>query len=205
MRSLKAARKIICTMRSNLPVSFHVSDRTDWHSPHRTGGRSDQIQARDPYRGRQWVFRSTSLPAFPRQIFHQRSSTRRTYASHLFPRASVPTRLFTCSLAIFPNFLLMSWPKSVVNGIMGTYTDPWRDILQRNWLPCCSEYEGLFSSEIKQRNATWSIWKDGWAITTLMHTRSFELRVVVRGVKVSTRCNAVWTLLSPRFEFIVHS
>jgi len=23
------------------------------------------------------------------------------------------------------------------------------------------EYEGLFSSEIKQRNATWSIWKDG--------------------------------------------
>jgi len=46
------------------------------------------------------------------------------------------------------------------------------------------EYEGLLSSEIKQKNPNWSIWKDGYEATSCIGIQSSHIFTVAPGAKV---------------------
>jgi hypothetical protein len=53
----------------------------------------------------------------------------------------------------------MLLPKSVVNGTMGTLSLGEMIAIMTHY--CCSDYEGLLTAEIREKDDKWDIWRDG--------------------------------------------
>jgi len=136
----------------------YIIDWTNWHSPHRPRRRTNHIQTWHSRRRRQYVSRSTANVLYWWIFF--RAHRPKEHLCCLYISSSTLPHDFPLTLWKPTQY---PWPchhrRMPWMGLWVSYLD---ENLFITWcIVFCSEYEGLLSSEIKQKNDKWDIWKDG--------------------------------------------